>query len=85
MLKGSSLWDGKTNSLQVVEVTENNIQLRAVVSARNLGELWNLRCEIREKLIRYIQQTSPTDLPKNRVQFNPLTKKNETALRLTID
>jgi small-conductance mechanosensitive channel len=69
ILEKSTLWDKYTNSLQVVEVNVNNMQLRAVVGAKNLGDLWNLRCEVREKLIKHIQQTSPAALPKNYVQL----------------
>lgn len=69
ILQESPLWDGNANSLQVIEVTENNIQLRAVVSAKTPGDLWNLRCEVREKLIIFIQQNPGTILPKSRVQL----------------
>lgn len=69
ILKKSAFWDKNTNSLQVVDVTENNMKLRAVVGAKNAGSLWNLQCEVREKLIEYIQQTSPEILPKNYIRL----------------
>lgn len=79
ILKKSSLWDGNTNVLQVIEVTENNMQLRAVVSAKNPGDLWNLRCEVREKLIIFIQQSSSNILPKSRVQLEAIHLSEDLA------
>ncbi len=69
ILQKSFLWDKKSNTLQVVEVNENNIQLRIVVSAKNIGDLWNLQCEVREKLIKHIQQTNPEALPKKYIRL----------------
>ena len=46
------------------------IQLRALASARNSGETWDLRCEIREKLISYLQTAHPKALPHRRLHLS---------------
>lgn len=69
ILRKSEVWDKKTNTLQVIEVNENSIQIRAVVGAENLGDLWNLQCEVREKLIKHIQKSSPASLPKKYIRL----------------
>jgi small-conductance mechanosensitive channel len=66
LLRASPLWDGKTAVLQVTEATGDALQLRALVSARSPADTWNLRCEIREKLIAWLQETHPEALPKAR-------------------
>jgi small-conductance mechanosensitive channel len=63
LLKSSEKWDGKVWGLQVTDATEKTIQLRALMSAADSSAAWDLRCEIREKLIGYIQKEFPDSLP----------------------
>jgi len=65
----SELWDGKVRGLQVTNTTDKTIELRALMSARDASDAWNLRCEIREKLVDFIQTNYPDVLPKVRGQF----------------
>jgi small-conductance mechanosensitive channel len=67
IVKTSSLWDGKRFDLLVTESKENTLQIRVSMSARNSAEMWSLQCEVREKLITYLQQSQITSLPKTRV------------------
>lgn len=67
LIRGSALWDGKVGKIQVTDSTEKSMQIRALVSARNAGDAFDLRCFVREELIRYIQAQSPEYLPKARV------------------
>lgn len=65
----SRLWDGQVVNLQVVDSNERAIQLRALVSARTSPESWDLRCEVREKLILFLQREYPGALPKQRAEL----------------
>jgi small-conductance mechanosensitive channel len=62
----SKLWNGKIVSLQVSDCKETTIELRALVSADNASTLWDLRCEVREKLIDFLQRDHPSALPRRR-------------------
>jgi small-conductance mechanosensitive channel len=66
ILADSKLWDGKVENLQVTDATEAGLQLRALVSARTPGQTWDLRCEVREKLIAFLQAEYPHALPRQR-------------------
>jgi small-conductance mechanosensitive channel len=68
----TKLWDGNVVNLQVVEATTEALQLRALVSARNAGEAWDLRCFVREKLIAYLQADMPQALPRRRYEIENL-------------
>jgi small-conductance mechanosensitive channel len=70
ILNKTDLWDGKTNIIQVTSTTEKCVELRALVSARNSSDAWNLRCLVREKLIGYIQKNYPESLPLTRAEIN---------------
>jgi small-conductance mechanosensitive channel len=66
----SQLCDGKVVNLQVSDAREGVIELRCLVSARNAPQAWDLRCEVREKLIAFIQAEYPHALPHTRVAMD---------------
>jgi small-conductance mechanosensitive channel len=63
ILKESKNWDGKVCRLQVTDTTEKTMQLRALMSAENSGAAWDLRCEVREKLVAFMKAEHPQCLP----------------------
>jgi small-conductance mechanosensitive channel len=64
----SKLWNGKVLSLQVSDCKETTIELRALVSANSAAAAWDLRCEVRERLIEFLQREHPSALPRRRYQ-----------------
>jgi small-conductance mechanosensitive channel len=66
MCKASAHWDGRVCGVQVVETTERTMQIRVLVSARDSGKAFDLRCELREGLIAWLQKTYPQSLPRVR-------------------
>lgn len=70
-VKQSKLWDGAVVNLQVIDADARTIELRALVSARNAPQSWDLRCEIREKLIAFIRDEMPEALPRERAILIP--------------
>ncbi|CAN5316745.1 mechanosensitive ion channel [soil metagenome] len=68
--RASPLWDGRVVVLQVSDVTkDNSVELRALLSARSAPAAWDLRCEVREKLITYLQEEYPDALPRTRQEI----------------
>ncbi|HET7888273.1 MAG TPA: mechanosensitive ion channel domain-containing protein [Bradyrhizobium sp.] len=65
-VRESKLWDGAVVNLQVVDANTRSMELRALVSAKNAPQAWDLRCEIREKLIAFLQAEMPEALPRQR-------------------
>jgi small-conductance mechanosensitive channel len=66
ILTASRLWDGKVNGLQVTDADARTMEVRALVSAADASLAWDLRCEVREKLIVFLQERYPDALPKVR-------------------
>jgi small-conductance mechanosensitive channel len=66
IVQASKLWDRDVFKLHVTDTTENSMQLRVIASARSAGDAFDLRCEIREKLIDWMQREIPTALPRTR-------------------
>jgi hypothetical protein len=66
IVEASPHWDRRFWNLQVVEAGERTIRLRVLASAGNASSAWDLRCEIREKLIGFLQERHPEALPRLR-------------------
>jgi small-conductance mechanosensitive channel len=66
ILTSSPLWDKKVDVLQVSDANEHAIQVRALMSTRDSTSAWDLRCEVREKLLEFVQKKYPECLPRNR-------------------
>lgn len=70
-MKESKLWDGAIVNLQVVDTNALTMELRALVSAHNAPQAWDLRCEIREKLVAFLQKDMREALPRERADISP--------------
>ncbi|WP_437934043.1 mechanosensitive ion channel family protein [Sorangium sp. So ce341] len=56
ILPNSELWDKRVKAVQVTNVTERTIEVRFLVSARDAGQLFDLRCWVREEMLRWVQE-----------------------------
>ncbi|MBP9733440.1 MAG: mechanosensitive ion channel [Candidatus Omnitrophica bacterium] len=70
ILKESPQWDKKIDVLQVTNATDRTVELRALMSAADASAAWSLRCDVREKLLDFMQQRFPQCLPRLRVEMN---------------
>jgi small-conductance mechanosensitive channel len=71
ILGASRYWDGKVNVLQVTDAKEHTLEIRALASAADASLAWDLRCEIREQLVAFVQRRHPESLPRVRAAFEP--------------
>ena len=65
------LWNGETCALHVTDATAETLQLRVLVSADDANTLWDLRADLREKLVAWLQAHHPGALPKTRIELEP--------------
>ncbi|MFO1475295.1 MAG: mechanosensitive ion channel [Verrucomicrobiota bacterium] len=70
IVEGSTLWDRRFWNLQVTDASECAMQIRVLATAADSSKTWDLRCEIREKLIEFIQQHHSQSLPRTRVDLD---------------
>lgn len=69
IVEASDYYDGRVWRLHVTDTTEKTVELRALMSAGSAPDLWELRCEVREKMVTYLQEHYPDALPKTRAQL----------------
>ena len=74
IVRASPLWDHDVLVLQVTDLRERVLEVRCLASARNGGSAFELRCEIREKMIAWLKAEHPQALPRTRVDLpeNPM-------------
>jgi small-conductance mechanosensitive channel len=68
IVKQSKLWDGRVVNLQVTDAKEGTIELRCLMSANSASHAFDLRCEVREKLVDFLQKQYPAALPRQRAE-----------------
>ena len=66
IVAASKNWDGKTCVLQVTNCKNTTIEVRALMSAPSAGKASDLRSEVLEKMIGFLQQEHPEALPVTR-------------------
>lgn len=67
--RASRNWDGRVINVQVTDVLPTVMQIRVLCSARTSPVAWDLRCEMREKLICFLQEEYPDALPRQRAEL----------------
>ena len=70
----SPLWDQDVVNMQVTDFGATTMQVRMLVSAANSGKSFDLRCEVREKMIGWLQAEYPGALPRQRAEIGRLPK-----------
>jgi small-conductance mechanosensitive channel len=63
LCEASANWDKRVCVVQVTEANERAMQLRILVSSAASGANFDLRCELREGLVNFIQREFPQALP----------------------
>jgi small-conductance mechanosensitive channel len=69
-LKENERWDGRSCVLQVTAATGSYVRVRALVSAADAPSLWDLRCDVRERLVEWIRDNHPDALPRIRADLS---------------
>lgn len=79
ILESTPMWKGKVCALQVSDMDQRTLQLRALMDVRNGSDAWDLRCLVRERLIEFLQKNYPGSLPRYRGEMETTAKDGLTA------
>lgn len=83
IVKDNTLWDGKVVNLQVVDSGPVTITVRALVTARSSPRAWDLRCEVREAMVAWLQSEHAEMLPQVRAAVGFSAPANKALQVLT--
>ena len=67
-LQEHSLWDGRSHELIMTEAYPESIELRLSMSSKTIGDLWTLRCEVREHMLGWLRNEVPEALIRHRLE-----------------
>ena len=70
VLESDPLWDKRVCGLQVTDAKEQTVELRALMSASDSGKAWDLRCNVREAMLDFLQREYPESLPRVRAELD---------------
>ena len=67
-VKAHELFDGRNLALLMTEAYPESIELRLAMSAATIGDLFTLRCDVREHMLRWLRETMPDALIRHRLE-----------------
>lgn len=67
-VKANPLWDERVATVQVTETTENSMQVRLLMSARDASTAFQLRCDIREAMLAWIRENQANAMVRTRFE-----------------
>ena len=70
LLRANPLWDERVGVLQVTDAVDGYVRVRMLVSAPNAPALFDLRCDVREGMVQWLQRAHPGALPRRRLAFD---------------
>jgi small-conductance mechanosensitive channel len=80
-LTNNPLWDKRTSSVLVTDATGGYVRLRFLVSAEDSSKQWDLRCEVREHMVTWLQKNHPAALPVSRVSLETPESSRKSRLK----
>jgi small-conductance mechanosensitive channel len=78
--KGSKLWDGQVVNLAVTDIRERVMEVRCLVSGRNASQTFDLRCEVREKMLAFLRDEHSEALPRQRLMYESEIIENKSGI-----
>ncbi|MCK0127128.1 mechanosensitive ion channel domain-containing protein [Erythrobacter sp. F6033] len=67
-VKAHSLFDGRNLGMLMTESYPESIEMRLSMSAKTIGELWQLRCDTREHMLDWMREHAPDALIRHRLE-----------------
>ncbi|MFC6645214.1 mechanosensitive ion channel family protein [Granulicella cerasi] len=80
VVRASPLWDGKVLGLQVTNLSERTMELRCLMSSTDSSKNFDLRCDVREKMIAFVRERFPEAFPTMRVRSDAEKAADAAAL-----
>ena len=67
-VQAHELFDGRNMALLMTEAYPESVELRLSVSSKTIGELWQLRCDLREHMLKWLRENQEEALIRHRLE-----------------
>ncbi|WP_067782051.1 mechanosensitive ion channel family protein [Actinomyces vulturis] len=71
IVSASDAWDERDARVLVTDASGPTVTARITVTGATPGDVWDLQCEVREKIMVWLQRECPEGLPRTRVDLAP--------------
>lgn len=68
LVRANARWDGRAFNMQVTDIKAEVMEVRALVTAADASQAFDLRCDVREGLMKFIASEMPEALPRRRIE-----------------
>ena len=68
-VQAHELWDGRACDLLMTEAYPESVELRLSMSSATIGDLWVLRCAVREHMLAWLREEMPDALIRHRLEL----------------
>ena len=69
IIESHTMWDRRFWNVQITDTDARGMTLRVLCTAADAPSAWNLRCDIREALIAWLNANHPDCLPRVRAEL----------------
>ncbi|MFW2831588.1 mechanosensitive ion channel family protein [Sphingomonas sp. ID0503] len=69
LIQANPRWDGRFWNVQVTDSKPETIEVRGLMTAKDAGTAFDLRCDIREGVFAFIREEMPEALPRRRQEI----------------
>ena len=71
LVRAHPLWDGRFYNLAVTDMKPEAIEVRALMTAKDAAQAFDLRADVREQMLTWLRQEMPEALPRRRLMVDP--------------
>lgn len=68
VIENHDKWDERFWNVQITDANERGMTLRVLCTAADASAAWDLRCDVREALIAWLNENHPDSLPRVRAE-----------------
>ena len=79
VLAHTDLWDKRASVLQVTDAIGGYVRVRILVTAVDAPTLFDLRCQVREEMVDWIREQTPSAIPHQRVRVEGVDERDPEA------
>ena len=69
IVEESKIWDRRVFAFQVTDFKSDSVEIRILATAGTAPEVFDIRCEIRERILSFLQSQYPNSFPKVRTSL----------------
>ncbi|GAB5348990.1 mechanosensitive ion channel family protein [Alteriqipengyuania sp. 357] len=76
-LQDHPLWDERDAAALLTDAFPESIALRLSMTAASIGEVWDLRCAVREYMLQWLRENQPVALIRHRLEVEAANDRGE--------